>query len=308
MRYDAVKWRLNFLYTRHWPMDKTLASKLYLTNLTTAPLVSVCIPTYKGGAYLAAAIDSVLAQTLVDFQLIVVDDNSPDDTAQIVARYRDPRLIYVRNPSNLGPEGNWNRCLELATGRYFKLLPHDDLLAPACLERQAAILESDTVQALALVFGARNVIGPDGRRLAIRRYGHAGNERLPAQTVGTQCVRRGTNVLGEPGSVMFRRELAQRVGRFDARYPYVIDLDYWLRLLDHGDAYYCDEELSAFRVSREQWSVRLGHQQAEDFQQSMRQHLARTGRRLRLLDRGIGRLTPTLNNWGRRLFYHLYLR
>lgn len=289
-------------------MDKALALNLYRTNLTSAPLVSVCIPTYKGGAYLAAAIDSMLAQTLVDFQLIVVDDNSPDETAQIVARYRDPRLIYARNPSNLGPEGNWNRCLELATGRYFKLLPHDDLLAPTCLERQSAILESDTGQALALVFGARNVIGPDGRGLAIRRYGRAGSQRLPAQTVWAQCARRGTNVLGEPGSVMFRRKLAQRVGCFDARYPYVIDLDYWLRLLDHGDAYYCDELLSAFRVSRGQWSVQLGHQQAEDFQRCMRQHLARTGRRLGLLDRSVGYFTPALNNWGRRLFYQLYLR
>ncbi|WP_422013822.1 glycosyltransferase family 2 protein [Roseateles sp.] len=275
--------------------------------MSAQPLVSICIPTYKGGAYLAAAIDSVLSQTLTDFELVVVDDNSPDDTADIVAGFDDARLVYERNPANLGPQGNWNRCLQLARGRYFKLLPHDDLLMPACLEQQVAILEADARHELALVFGARDVIGPDGRVLTSRHYGSAGSQRLTAQAVRAQCARRGTNVLGEPGSVMFRRELARRIGPFDARHPYVIDMDYWLRLLDHGDAYYCDQILSAFRVSREQWSVRLGQQQADDFRQCMRQHLDRTGSRLHPLDRGIGWVTPVLNNWGRRLFYRFYL-
>lgn len=276
--------------------------------MSARPLVSVCIPTYKGGAYLRAAIQSVLAQTLADFELVVVDDNSPDDTAEIVAGFSDSRLVYQRNVTNLGPEGNWNRCLELARGRYFKLLPHDDLLAVGCLEQQVAVLEVDAGQELALVFGARDVVGPDGRVLSSRRYGSGGSRRLSAQAVWADCVRRGTNLIGEPGNVMCRRDLAARIGAFDARFPYVIDLDYWLRLLDHGDAFYCGEVLSAFRVSRQQWSVRLGEQQAEDFRQCIALHRARTGRSLSLLDRGLGRMTPALNNWGRRLYYQLYLR
>ena len=93
------------------------------------PRVSICIPTYRGAAYLAATLDSVLAQSYSNFELWILDDNSPDDTQTIVARYTDPRIKYVRNTQNLGPEGNWNKCMDLAQGKYFKLLPHDDLLA-----------------------------------------------------------------------------------------------------------------------------------------------------------------------------------
>lgn len=230
----------------------------------STPRVSVCIPTYKGAQTIGPAIASVLAQTLDDFELLVIDDGSPDGTAEVVAGFPDPRLRYLRNASNLGPEGNWNRCLAEARGRYFKLLPHDDLLAPRCLERQAAVLDADADERVALVFAAREVIGPDDRVLTRRGYPGAREGRIAASQVLRQSVRRGTNLLGEPGAVLFRRALAQRVGAFDARQPYVIDLDYWFRLLAHGDAYYCDEALASFRVSASQWSVALGRQQSQD--------------------------------------------
>jgi len=97
------------------------------------PIVSVCIPTYKGAATIGAAIESVLGQSFASFELIVIDDGSPDATRLIVESFADPRITYLRNDHNLGPEDNWNRCLEVARGKYFKLLPHDDLLHPQCL-------------------------------------------------------------------------------------------------------------------------------------------------------------------------------
>src|SRR5690242_10061173 len=135
-----------------------------------APSVSICIPTYRGTAHLGAAIDSVLAQTYRDFELLIIDDNSPDDTAHLVARYDDPRIRYLRNTSNLGPEGNWNRCLAEARGKYFKLLPHDDLLTPNCLERQVSVLEDDASERLAFVFCARRIIDSRGRWIGTRGY------------------------------------------------------------------------------------------------------------------------------------------
>jgi glycosyltransferase involved in cell wall biosynthesis len=132
------------------------------------PIISVCIPTYRGAGHLAATIESVLAQTVGDFELIIVDDNSPDETGAIVDRYGDSRIRYLRNPTNLGPEGNWNRCLEEARGRYFKLLPQDDLLAQECLARQVEVFERDTAQRIALVFGAREVVGTNGKKLLRR--------------------------------------------------------------------------------------------------------------------------------------------
>ncbi|MCK7493575.1 MAG: glycosyltransferase [Comamonadaceae bacterium] len=83
---------------------------------------------------------------------------------------QDSRLRYLRNPENLGPEGNWNRCVELANGRYFKLLPRDDLIAPNCLQRQVDAFERDRESRIALVFSARDVLSPDGRVLMRRGF------------------------------------------------------------------------------------------------------------------------------------------
>lgn len=272
------------------------------------PRVSVCIPTYKGAATLGAAIESVLAQSFTDFELIVVDDGSPDDTAAVVAGFPDPRVTYQRNAVNLGPEGNWNRCLELASGHYFKLLPHDDLLHPECLARQVAVMDADGVEQIALVFSARDVLDQTGRRVARRGYPSTRSGRLGASEVRRQCVRRGTNVMGEPGAVLFRKSLASRVGAFDAREPYVIDLDYWLRLLAHGDAYFIAEYLASFRVSSGQWSVALGAQQSTDFLRCIARHSAHWPESLGLVDRMLGRISPRVNSLGRRIFYSVYLR
>lgn len=272
------------------------------------PQVSVCIPTYRGGATIAAAIESVLAQSLGNFELIVIDDGSPDDTRAIVQRFGDPRLVYLRNEKNLGPQGNWNRCLDEARGTYFKLLPHDDLLHPHCLERQVAALESDSSERIALVFSARNVLGPNGR--ALTRRGYPGGREGPVDSAAVMraCVRRGTNLIGEPGAVLFRKSLADKVGAFDATNPYVIDLDYWFRLLAYGDAYFCAEPLASFRVSGGSWSVAIGTGQSSDFR-SFVSRLARCGGLpATSFDHFCGRFTPAVNNLARLVFYRLYVR
>lgn len=274
----------------------------------SAPLLSIAVPTYRGARYLGAAIESALSQSFRDFELIVLDDNSPDDTPAVVQGFDDPRIRYVRNPANLGPQGNWNLGLELARGRYFKLLPHDDLLLPGCLERQVKVLDDDRDHDIALVFGAREVLGPQGRVLVRRGYpgGHEG--AIDRGAVVRACVRRGTNLIGEPGAVMFRKGLAQRVGPFDATDPYVIDLDYWCRLLAHGDAYYCEAPLAAFRVSEGSWSVAIGRAQDRDFMGFV-QRIARAGRLPRLTSGDLlaARVSAKLNMWARAAFYMVHL-
>jgi glycosyltransferase involved in cell wall biosynthesis len=238
------------------------------------PAVSVCIPCYRGAAHLAAAIESVLAQTFTDFELIVVDDQSPDDTVALMRTFTDPRIQFLVNPVNLGPDGNWNRCLELARGRYFKLLPQDDLLAPTCLAEQVDVLERDRTEQIALVFCARTILDARDRAIMTRGYRQRRSGIVAARTLVRQCVRRGTNVIGEPGSVLFRRQLGVTVGKFDASIGYVLDLDYWVRLLLHGDAYYLAKPLASFRVSGGSWSVRIGARQSQEYQRFIRKLMA----------------------------------
>ncbi|HEY3074815.1 MAG TPA: glycosyltransferase [Burkholderiales bacterium] len=276
--------------------------------MSAAPAVSVCIPAYRGAAHIGEAIESVLAQTFADFELVVVDDASPDDTAAVVARYRDPRIRFLRNDRNAGVQANWNRCLELARGRYFKLLPQDDLIARECLAREVEVLDADRDERLALVFCARRII--DGRSRDLMTRGYRGRARgvIAARTVLRDCIRRGTNLMGEPAGVLLRTALARRIGGFDASIGNVTDLDCWFRLLLHGDAYYLPERLASFRVAHGSWSLVIGAGQAAHF----RAFIARVGANpafgLSGLDMARGRLMSQANTLARLVFYRLVVR
>ena len=274
-----------------------------MENASAKPLVSVCIPTYRGVAHLRAAIDSVLEQTLDNLELIVIDDNSPDGTAELVAEYSDPRIRYLRNPVNLGPEGNWNRCLSEARGIYFKLLPQDDLLYPDTLERQVRVLEQDRSESIALVFGARTILNAAGRSIMQRGYPGGKEGRVAARELVRRCVRYGTNLIGEPGSVLMRKSLANAVGPFDGSIPYVIDLDYWVRLLGHGDGYYLPEPIAAFRVSAGSWSVKIGGRQSIEFSVFIKKMRHLRGVEIGVFDALLGNTLARFNNLLRLVFY-----
>lgn len=272
-----------------------------------APAVSVCIPTYRGAPHVGAAVESVLAQTFPDFELIVIDDGSPDETAAIVARYRDPRIRFVRNERNLGAQANWNRCLEMACGRYFKLLPQDDLLAPECVARQVSVLEADIRHELALVFCARSIIDSGTRRVMRRGFPRRRQGKIAARDIFRSCIRRGTNLIGEPGAVLLRTGLARQIGGFDARLPYVIDLDYWFRLLLHGNAFYLPETLASFRISSGSWSVALGKRQGSEFRRFIAHVASRPEFGVRAVDVRVGTVMASLNAALRMLLYRAVL-
>ncbi|HEU4624259.1 MAG TPA: glycosyltransferase family 2 protein [Steroidobacteraceae bacterium] len=112
-------------------------------NSSAAPRVSVGMPVYNGENFIAEAIASVLAQTLTDLELIIQDNASTDRTAEICAHFaaNDPRVRYFRNPRNLGAAPNYNLAYQMARGRYFKWLAHDDRLTPRYLEVTARALD-----------------------------------------------------------------------------------------------------------------------------------------------------------------------
>jgi len=272
------------------------------------PTVSVVIPTYNGARHLRAAIDSVLEQQGVDLEIVVVDDRSSDESHAIAAQYGDPRVRAERNEQNLGPEGNWNRALSMATGRYVKLLPQDDTLLPGSLAAQVAVLEADTDRSIALVFGARDVINDAGSRLMSRGYKGASAGRVKAADILRACVRGGTNMVGEPGAVLFRKALSDQIGPFNGIQGYVIDLDYWIRLLAHGDAWYIPEPVSTFRISAGSWSVAIGTSQAREYRAFLNRMRAAGLIAPSGADMLRGRITASINNVARLLFYRLVVR
>jgi glycosyltransferase involved in cell wall biosynthesis len=227
----------------------------------STPLVSVCIPLYNGGPYIREAIESILAQTLTDWELVITDDGSTDGSAETVSSYSDPRIRYVRNPERLGAEGNWNRCVSEARGVYCKLLCHDDRLHSDCLARQVAIFKNSGNSSVSLVTSARRIVSPEGKTILTRRWKRR-DQLIEGVRAIRQIVRSGTNLIGEPSAVLFRTSDWKESGKFSARYPYVIDLDFWFQLLRCRDCFYLTDPLCDFRVSAQSWSFQLLSQQS----------------------------------------------
>ena len=132
------------------------------SNETQTPMVSVGIPVFNGGAYLAEAIESLLAQTYRDFELLIQDNASTDGTEEICRAYQrqDPRVSYVRNESNVGAVPNYNLVFQRARGRYFKWAAHDDVCAPDFLGRCVEVLDREP--AVVLCSGQTQLINDDG--------------------------------------------------------------------------------------------------------------------------------------------------
>ena len=115
------------------------------------PLVSIGMPVYNGEPFLEVALNSLLGQTFEDFELIISDNGSTDRTEEICRQYAntDRRIRYFRNPQNLGAGWNFDRVVELATGKYFKWACHDDLCSLEFIQRCIDILEQDPKTVLA---------------------------------------------------------------------------------------------------------------------------------------------------------------
>jgi glycosyltransferase involved in cell wall biosynthesis len=209
------------------------------------PKVSVLIPTYNYARYLPEAIDSVLSQQFQDFELIVVDDCSPDTSRDVLQRYagKDRRVRCHSNPANLGMVANWNHCLSQAAGEYVQFLFGDDKLAdPHTLEKMVRLLNENPSAVIAV--SARNIIDENSRIIEIA--GHLGADGIhDGHAVIVRCLESNANLVGEPSVVMFRRQAAAR--GFDRQYRQIPDLEMWFHLLERGDAVYTSEPLYSFR-------------------------------------------------------------
>jgi glycosyltransferase involved in cell wall biosynthesis len=269
---------------------------------TEHPTVSIAIPLYNCESHIRETIESVLAQTYTNFELVVLDDQSTDRSAEIVQSFKDPRIRYELNPERLGFFRNWNRCLEVMSGTYCKLLPHDDPMEPSCIEEQVRILEA--YPDVELVHCARKIVDPDGNILARRSPRESEGVKESADSL-KRIVRSGTNPIGEPASVMFRKDTMKRIGGFSDADMYSIDIEFWSRLLGEGKRYYIDKFLCSFRVWPDSASVRLFGSQSR----SMRAFFLRLAERypdaIRPADIHIGALKSIFLEVARGGFYFL---
>lgn len=206
-----------------------------------APKISVCLLTYNRAGFLDACLSTILNQTFTDFELLVCDNCSTDETAEVVARFSDTRIRYHRNERNIGPYPNMNRALELARGDYVCILHDDDLYAPCFLEQEAELLDRNL--GVGMVHCAVHEIDADGSiRRMLRAYPTTRVLDGRKEFVRFLC---GHNVCCS--SVMVRRRLYHKVGGFESRYL-CADFLMWLKLALQADVGYVAEPLVRMRV------------------------------------------------------------
>jgi glycosyltransferase involved in cell wall biosynthesis len=193
-----------------------------------SPLVTVVIPCYKQAHFLGESIESVLSQTYHNFEIIVVDDGSPDNTSEVASRYDEVRLI---RQENLGLAGARNRGLAEAKGEHIVFLDADDRLLPEALE--VGVRELKACPQCALVAGYHRPIEPDGSPLGEEPQ-LAGTHRRPRppRDIGGDIY---LNILSRkyhimPGTVMYRRCVFESVGQFDPEIKASEDYDLYFRI------------------------------------------------------------------------------
>jgi len=223
------------------------------------PKISVLIPTYQYGRFLPEAIESVLVQDYADFEILISDDASRDDSAEVIRAYaaRDPRIRFQLQAKNLGMVSNWNWCLAEARGDYVKYLFGDDrLTSPTTLGRMVSMLENEPRAVLAAT--ARVILDADSQQTEV--WDEAGAPGFHAgPDILYRCIRRDRNVVGEPSAVMFRRAAAGR--GFDPSFRQLVDEEMWFHLLGDGGMVYASEPLCAFRQHEAQQTVANRKQQ-----------------------------------------------
>jgi glycosyltransferase involved in cell wall biosynthesis len=202
---------------------------------------------YNNAGTIERCLRSILEQDGVDFEIVVVDDDSTDDGAAIASSLLRPGDRLVKNQPRLGLNGNHNKCLELARGTCVQFVHGDDWLLPGALATLTPYFEDPTV---GLAFAPRQVVGNDERWL--RRYGkmhrHFRNlrERNDGPSLVRQVALRGAkeNWVGEPTCVMFRRRLALEAGGLRNDIYQLVDSDFWLRLMLRSTVCFVPRELS----------------------------------------------------------------
>jgi glycosyltransferase involved in cell wall biosynthesis len=259
------------------------------------PLVSVTVPMYNNARFIAETIRSILEQSFTDFELLIYDDHSTDESLEIASSFSDSRIRLFPSPVNLGPEKNWNRAISDVRGKYVKLVCGDDILFPECLEKQVDVLEYSRHAGISLVSCQRTIIDPEGKPL-IKKVNFVPGGRIEPVDVIRKMIRMGTNIIGEPVCGLYPAELIPKTRGYSAVVPYTIDLDFWIQLLKHGDLYMIDEPLCAFRISNLSWSSRIGEMRHRQFLEFMEQAASDKSHEVTDLDLFIGRINSAVQS------------
>jgi glycosyltransferase involved in cell wall biosynthesis len=245
------------------------------------PLVSICIPTYNGAEYLSETLESIFAQSYQNFEIIISDDNSQDETIKIAQQYqkKSPVNFTIFEHEQYGIGRNWNFAIVKSRGKYIKFIFQDDLMLPKCVEEMVKLAEKD--DHIGLVFSSREVFLAHGAEkdqgcIQVHQHGqdvHTFWSNLQQIQWGTELLSdpqffiSPLNKIGEPSNVLIKKSVFDGIGLFDEELHQTLDMDMWFRIMCNYKIGFCEPRLVRFRVHPNQASRKnLGLKNALDNQ------------------------------------------
>ena len=209
------------------------------------PEVSICVPNYNYGEYIGECIRSLLAQSLVEFELIIVDDASTDNSIEIIESFDDKRIRIYENSENLGMAANWNKCWRLAHGKYVAIYHSDDVYHRQIVEEEYSLLSQFPFVGLVSTKATT-----EERKLLINNRSskyivHSPYEFMQRLFCGNTLV---------CSSVMVKRECYETFGGYKEDFVYAVDQEFYLRLchrygyamIDHPMVFYRQSNTKSF--------------------------------------------------------------
>ncbi|MDO8845976.1 MAG: glycosyltransferase family 2 protein [Methylicorpusculum sp.] len=217
--------------------------------------VSICIPTYNGEHYLEETLNAVLNQSYTNFEVIIVDDQSSDNTLEIVKSFseKDNRINVFQNDKNLGLVGNWNKCIELAKGDWIKFVFQDDIIHPNCLE----LLMNSTNDNSKFIVCWRNFIFESDTDTKTKEVYESfislqdvfdSSNNIDKQHFAKTVLSYSSNFIGEPTSTLIHKSIFLEYGLFNPLFNQLCDLEYWIRVGLNEGVTVVPEYLVDFRV------------------------------------------------------------
>lgn len=216
------------------------------------------MPAYNHARFVGFAIESILAQTFADFELLITDDCSPDITYEVIRSYDDPRIKAVRPELRSGPSVTINASMRRARGKYIGFCASDDMWLPEKLERQVPYLK--THPDVAALFSKAWFIDADGTRLPDSAHGQLasgfGGENFDRRQWLAWLFRNGNCLCA--ATPLLRADAVRTIGEFNPLMLQLQDYDYWVRLLGGHELWLSTERLVEYRVDSDGANISKG--------------------------------------------------
>ena len=228
--------------------------------MSSEPLISICIPTYNGSQYIEKCIESCLAQSYRNIEIIVCDDCSSDSLLNVLNPYlkKDYRITFYQNEKNLGLVGNWNKCMNYASGEYIKWLFQDDWMDVNAIEEFVEIANKGYDFIVSKRNFILNELATDEDKMyyskKVKTLENYFNQDeigcyFPTSKIKDIVVSNiALNFIAEPSLIFFKRTLIKEVGLYDHLFHQICDLEYNMRLASKVGVYVLNKPLCHFAI------------------------------------------------------------